>query len=65
MCLNSHQLVLHTGCLLTIWGLVAIVWGEVAHSAGVVWVAMVWSGYYIFTSIIEQSENTTRNDKTD
>ena len=43
----------YVGCILCIWGVVAVLLSQVAVDAGLLTVAGVWTGYYVFTGVIE------------
>ena len=50
----------YTGVLLSIWGGTALTADEAATSAGFPSYALIWSAFYIFTSIVEMSESKQR-----
>lgn len=50
----------YTGVLLSIWGAASLCSDKSANDAGFLYFACAWSAFYVFTSIIEQSENTER-----
>jgi len=50
------------GVLCTIWGLVLICSTQAALAAGMMELAVVWTIFYIITSLIEQTEESTSRD---
>ncbi len=43
----------YVGCILCIWGVVAVLLSQAAVNAGLLTVSCVWTGYYVFTGMIE------------
>lgn len=43
----------YVGCILCIWGVAAVLYSQAAVAAGLLTVSCVWTGYYIFTGVIE------------
>jgi len=46
----------YAGVLLSIWGGVALTADEAATAAGFPALALVWSAFYVFTAMVEQTE---------
>jgi hypothetical protein len=43
----------YVGCVLCIWGLVALLLNQANVDVGLLTIASVWSGFYCFTGLIE------------
>jgi protein-S-isoprenylcysteine O-methyltransferase Ste14 len=43
----------YVGCILCIWGVTAVLFSQAAVNAGLLTVSCVWTGYYVFTGLIE------------
>ena len=47
----------YTGVLLSIWGGVSLTADDAATAAGFPYIALIWSAFYLFTAVVEQTES--------